>query len=221
AVKTELPPPLMDPLATRKRSDPFSDERWIMALNTGTITPDRPADRAGALSVPRADPIVTSQAPADATNAGNGSRVTHGPATRPEVQHAADRSYTVKPGDSLARIAEEVYGSQVYFKAIQQANPQVDPMKLKPGMVLRLPEPKAVKARGGHDDDSPPPPVDSAAEYRVVAGDSLSRIAIKLYGNPARWEEIYELNKAKIGADPARLKVGMVLTLPAAPTHRD
>jgi nucleoid-associated protein YgaU len=125
----------------------------------------------------------------------------------------------VNVGDSLARIAEDVYGSQVYYKAIADANPGVNAMKLKPGTVLKLPDVKETKGRGGHDDDSPAPAVDSKAEYRVTTGDSLNKIAIKLYGNANRWEEIYKLNKDKIGADPARLKVGMILKLPATPTR--
>jgi nucleoid-associated protein YgaU len=32
------------------------------------------------------------------------------------------------------------------------------------------------------------------------------------------WEDIYDLNRATIGDNPARLKVGMILKLPAAPT---
>jgi nucleoid-associated protein YgaU len=132
---------------------------------------------------------------------------------------AAPKNYTVASGDSIARIAEIVYGSQAYYKVILEANPKVDPMKLRPGMVLVIPDVKETRGRGGHDDDSPAPAIESKAEYRVVAGDSLNKIAIKLYGKADRWEEIYDLNKDKIGTDPARLKLGMILKLPAPPTR--
>jgi putative glutamine transport system substrate-binding protein len=53
-------------------------------------------------------------------------------------------------------------------------------------------------------------------EYVVRAGDTLSRIAGKVYGDvgPASWRRIYEANKAAIGSDPSRIKVGMTLTIP-------
>ncbi len=51
--------------------------------------------------------------------------------------------------------------------------------------------------------------------YYVQEGDSLYAIADAKLGTGARWSEIYELNKAVIGADPSRLKVGVALTLPA------
>ena len=51
--------------------------------------------------------------------------------------------------------------------------------------------------------------------YYVQEGDSLYAIADAKLGTGTRWSEIYELNKAVIGADPSRLKVGVALTLPA------
>ncbi len=51
--------------------------------------------------------------------------------------------------------------------------------------------------------------------YYVQEGDSLYAIADAKLGTGARWSEIYELNKAVIGADPSNLEVGVVLTLPA------
>jgi len=50
--------------------------------------------------------------------------------------------------------------------------------------------------------------------YYVQQGDSLYAIADAKLGTGARWSEIYEMNKAVIGADPSRLKVGVALTLP-------
>jgi putative glutamine transport system substrate-binding protein len=53
-------------------------------------------------------------------------------------------------------------------------------------------------------------------EYVVQAGDTLSRIAGKVYGDvgPRSWRRIYEANKAAIGDDPSRIRVGMSLTIP-------
>lgn len=57
---------------------------------------------------------------------------------------------------------------------------------------------------------------ESATTYTVVEGDSLWEIAARLLGDPARWEDIYELNQDTIGANPSLIIPGMVLTLPAA-----
>ena len=55
--------------------------------------------------------------------------------------------------------------------------------------------------------------------YRVQPSDSLHKIALKLYGKASKADSIYELNREKIGGDSARIKVGMVLKLPEAPTQ--
>jgi nucleoid-associated protein YgaU len=50
--------------------------------------------------------------------------------------------------------------------------------------------------------------------YTVKAGDTLGTIAKASLGDASRWTEIYELNKAAIGADPNMVKAGVVLRLP-------
>ncbi|MCR5888524.1 LysM peptidoglycan-binding domain-containing protein [Hymenobacter sp. J193] len=50
--------------------------------------------------------------------------------------------------------------------------------------------------------------------YTVVSGDSLSKIAKHHYGDAAKWHQIYDANKATIGANPDHIEVGQVLTLP-------
>ena len=55
-----------------------------------------------------------------------------------------------------------------------------------------------------------------ATYYDVVANDSLSKIALKYYRDPAKWTVIYQhpQNKALIGGNPALIKVGMRLVIP-------
>jgi len=48
----------------------------------------------------------------------------------------------------------------------------------------------------------------------VEAGDTLSAIALKYYGNAALWTEIYKVNKKVIGDNPSRIFVGQKLTIP-------
>jgi len=49
--------------------------------------------------------------------------------------------------------------------------------------------------------------------YVVKAGDSLSAIALKVYGNASRWTEIWEANKDKV-KDPNLIHVGQQLRIP-------
>ena len=60
-----------------------------------------------------------------------------GPA--PGVQ--ADRTYTVKPGDTLSKIAKEMLGDTRAYMDIFNANKDqlTDPDKIKPGQVLKIP----------------------------------------------------------------------------------
>lgn len=57
--------------------------------------------------------------------------------------HAADRTYTVKSGDTLSRIAKEMLGDANAYMDIFNANRDQlsDPDKIKPGQVLKIPQP--------------------------------------------------------------------------------
>lgn len=56
----------------------------------------------------------------------------------------------------------------------------------------------------------------SGQTYIVQAGDFLSAIAQKFYGDgsEASWSKIYNANRDTIGSDPTKLTVGMVLIIP-------
>lgn len=53
----------------------------------------------------------------------------------------AARTYTVKPGDTLSKIAKESLGNANDYQRIFEANRDqlTDPDKIKPGQVLKLP----------------------------------------------------------------------------------
>ena len=64
--------------------------------------------------------------------------------------------------------------------------------------------------------ESEPPKIETPAkptEYVVKKGDSLWRIAGKVYHNPFKWPRIYRANKEKI-KHPNRIYPGQVLTIP-------
>jgi nucleoid-associated protein YgaU len=56
-------------------------------------------------------------------------------------------------------------------------------------------------------------PADSARTYTVVAGDSLSRIAKREFGDANKWHAIYEANRDTI-KNPDLIHPGQVLNLP-------
>ena len=57
------------------------------------------------------------------------------------VPGGAGRSYTVKAGDTLSKIAKEFYGDASQWKKIQAANADLirDPDKIQQGWTLKLP----------------------------------------------------------------------------------
>jgi nucleoid-associated protein YgaU len=157
------------------------------------------------------------------------------PATQPVASIASGeqsgmRTHVVKPGETIAKIAEAVYGSQNYWPHIIRANPGIVAEKIRPGMTINLPPDSEVKGSGTAvtasatenpiKPDTTHPALDSKTEYEVQTGDSLAKISMKLYGSSAKWQAIYDLNKDAIGADPAKLKVKSVLKLPEPPTQK-
>jgi LysM repeat protein len=68
-------------------------------------------------------------------------------ATSPAASNAgaAEKTYTVKAGDTLSRIAKELLGSAGAYMDIFNANKDQlsDPDKIKPGQVLKIPQPRS------------------------------------------------------------------------------
>ena len=69
---------------------------------------------------------------------------TGGPTAAPASQ-TATTTYTVKAGDTLSKIAKETLGNSNAYLEIFNANRDQldDPNKIKPGQVLKIPQPAA------------------------------------------------------------------------------
>jgi len=70
--------------------------------------------------------------------------------------------------------------------------------------------------RSGSSSTAPTPssaPPSGGTTYTVVAGDSLSKIAKRKYGDASEWRKIYEANKDTID-DPDLIHPGQVLRIP-------
>ena len=132
--------------------------------------------------------------------------------------------YKIQQGDTFSSIAARTYGDRNLYRIIVAANPKVDPSHLKIGTEIVVPDSSTIhpasspeaRTAVGTIGNRAEAKLDSKTEYRVASGDSLHRISTRLYGNINMVDKLYELNKNAIGADPAKLKLGMVLKLPAA-----
>ena len=79
------------------------------------------------------------------------------------------------------------------------------------------PDPANPEKRGDFSDvqsgSSSTAPADMPRMYTVVAGDSLSKIAKRVYGDSSKWHAIFDANRDKI-KNPDLIHPGEVLTLP-------
>jgi nucleoid-associated protein YgaU len=75
-------------------------------------------------------------------------------------------------------------------------------------------EPKAdfSDVEGGSSSTAPAP---SGQRYTVVKGDSLSKIAKRVYGDAQQWRKIYEANRDQI-KNPDLIYPGQTFTIPDA-----
>ncbi len=118
-----------------------------------------------------------------------------------KAKPAAAGRYEVQRGDYLWKIAKrpDVYGDPYAWMRIYTANrDQIkDPNLIYPQQVFRIP------TMPGPD------------EYWVEKGDYLSKIAgmANVYGNPFRWQKIYEANR-EIISDPNLIYPYMILVIP-------
>jgi nucleoid-associated protein YgaU len=58
--------------------------------------------------------------------------------------------------------------------------------------------------------------LDETGLHEVKAGDSLSQIAARFYGDASQWKAIFEANRDQL-SDPDRIKPGQMLRIPPKP----
>jgi LysM repeat protein len=122
----------------------------------------------------------------------------------PVAPETAGSEYVVIKGDSLWKIAKK---NGVTVKAIEAANPNIDPAKLKVGQKLSIPG--ATSAAGSATDVTGSASAGNGDEtYIVKSGDTLSKIA-KRNGVTVKAVE------SENGLSTTRIKVGEKLKIPA------
>lgn len=108
----------------------------------------------------------------------------------PSPVSAGEIKYTVKEGESLSRICQEVYGDRELFSLVAFYNGKEDPEKLSPGETVRLPFSEKVVVR---------------------EGESLSRIAQRVWKDAKKFTVIAWANDIR---DPARVPAGTRIAVP-------
>ncbi len=127
--------------------------------------------------------------------------------TGSEQVESTPGQYTVQPGDTLATIALNHYGSYDRHAAIYQANLTLfknNNNRLDAGMVLTLPAEGLL---------APLPTQDIKQVYTVKAGDTLATIAQQVYGDGSLYTKIYEANKERLKS-PNLIYTGQWLAIP-------
>lgn len=127
-------------------------------------------------------------------------------------------AYVILPGDTLASISAKHFKSVGYADAIAQANPMMDPTRLKLGRTIRIPrDPKNVQGIPNPLHPTPAVPPGAFTEYTVEKNDSLTSISKRLYGTIKYADLIFAENQSILASKDA-LKIGQVLRIPPKPT---
>jgi len=135
--------------------------------------------------------------------------------------------YIVRRDDNYWTISEQLYGTGAYFKSLYEHNRRLQPRAdLFAGQRLQTPSQAVLEKMYPHL--CPPPRsagatatsgrqgsgAGAARPYSVKEGDTLYEIARNELGKAARWAEIYDLNRERLGANFDYLEPGLQLMLP-------
>jgi len=127
--------------------------------------------------------------------------------------------YTVVEGDSMWIIARKTLGSGAKWQLIAKANPLIDPLKIKPGDELIIPQ--VEPERGPIAEKTPRDPLglgfnQDEKVIEVLEGDSLWKIAAREYGDGTKWRIIYTANQTRMKHE-SDIRPGQQLLIPPLP----
>jgi LysM repeat protein len=133
------------------------------------------------------------------------------PPTPPATETPAATSlteHTISKGESFYTLGKK-YG--VGFKAIADANPGVNPNRLKIGDKVKIPPAKTAGTASNNGVVAPTVAADGAKSYKVKSGDNLGKIG-KQFGVTAK--QLRAANNLKTD----QIKVGQTLKIPVKET---
>ncbi|MBC7693400.1 MAG: LysM peptidoglycan-binding domain-containing protein [Methylotenera sp.] len=177
-------PPAADPAAL-PLADPATS---TPPMSLAEATPPPPAAQPDPIAAPAA-PEPVAQAPVPAEHS----------APAPSSGTGEHQEYTVQKGDTLMKIAFEVYGDIYQWKKILEDNSdKISSANAIPkGTVLKVDKSVAGIDRNGE-------------KYLIKNGDTLGTISDDVYGTKAKWKKLWENNKQLI-KDPNRIFAGFYL----------
>jgi nucleoid-associated protein YgaU len=156
-----------------------------------------PPSQAPSTPIPPKQPGAVAVIPSPGT-----PPATHRPAQRPAqpvVRERVRTIYIVIPPPDFSDPFVHIRGTQFDPAILAQGGPKVP-----------QPQPRQVVVR----EVVRTVPAPRTRTYVVRAGDTLSSIAQRYYGNGELWGRIYTANRKQIGSDPSELWVGLVLVIP-------
>ena len=81
-------------------------------------------------------------------------------------------------------------------------------------MAIDKPKPDFSNVKSGSSSTAPKPAAPAEQIYTVAAGDSLSKISKRFYGDANQWKRIFEANRDQI-KNPDLIHPGQKLKIPA------
>lgn len=118
----------------------------------------------------------------------------------------AKLTYVVKKGDTLGDIAHNIYGDKSKWRDLARWSGFSNPHLIFPGNLVYYQYTEQSAAFAQQYTNQP------QAEVVAQAGDSLSGIAARVYGDPTHWTIIWRHNGHI--ANPDRIEIGQVITYP-------
>lgn len=117
--------------------------------------------------------------------------------------------YVVRVGDTLAKISQKIYGDSNKWQEIAELTAIDNANRIRPGDVVYYSLNEQTLAFATAYEGTP------RESITVQPGDSLSKIAQRVYGNSSEWKYVWRQNDI---ANPDRLEVGqeVVYLSPAA-----
>ena len=128
-------------------------------------------------------------------------------ASLPEM--GAKMVYLVKKGDTLGRIAQSIYGDKSKWRDLAAWSGFANPHLIFPGDVVYYQYTQESASFAANYETQ-----QRMEEVVVQAGDSLSKIAARVYGNPMAWIVLWRHNGQV--ANPDLIHIGMKIHYPAA-----
>ncbi len=124
-------------------------------------------------------------------------------------------NYIVQEGDTVSSIAQRMYGNELYGQQIMKANNLYTPDALDIGKTIVLPAVTplpTMPVQGEIGTGLMTGPVTATGTtYIVQPGETLSDIALRVYGDNNAWTKIAQANSI---ADPNNVKEGTTLKIP-------